>query len=203
MRVDNLGNAKEYWADPAEKTAGDEDPDSLYILVGRCLSQWESIENIFSTAFQCFLHSDTSAAKRAYGSIVSAGGRRDALRAAAEVFFTEWVLIPELEKKRFLSLLNHFGTASGRRNNIAHGIVKRPTWDNSIGWFLFPAEYNSGKNDAFLQFDEANLWSLISAQYRYTAADLAHFYDRFGQLALAAEEFVDRLKDPGSLQEKR
>jgi len=168
------------------------------MYVGLCLSQWESIENHFADIFQTFIDTKSHAAKRAYGSIVSAAGRRDALEAAAEVFFAEWSMIPEVEQKRFMHLLKHFSRATGRRNEIAHGIAKNLgvhiQGRVEGGWFLFPAEYNSNKTSAFAGPDIQNTWSFDLGLYRYTSDDLSHFYSRFGELAQAVEEYIVMLK---------
>ncbi len=199
MRVDDLPPTHEYWERPPSKDAGDPNTDNLYMMVGRCLSRWEKIEEEFADLFETFVAVGSHAAKRAYGSIVSAGGRRDALKAAAEVFFYKHPAIPQIEQKRFKALLDHFAVASGKRNEIAHGIVENFTIHvgprQAGGCFLFPAGYNSNKTKAFREAgDIENLWSFVPGKYRYIAADLSYFYVRFAALDQATDEYTVDLK---------
>lgn len=199
MKVDDLPPVHEYWERPPSKTQGDSDADNLYTMVGRCLSRWEQIEEQFADVFEAFVAVGSHAARRAYGSIISAGGRREALEAAAEVFFHNRITIPKIEEERFKTLLKHFAVASGRRNDIAHGIVHDWTIDAGggrrvRGCFLFPAGYSSKKTVAFAEPDFENLWSFVPGKYRYTAKDLSDFYVRFAELDLATEEYIVMLK---------
>jgi hypothetical protein len=150
-----------YWAEPARRIEGDSGPDAIYLAVGKALTQWESLENDFAQLFGLLVANRARggatrfAAQRAYGVIASAGGRREALEAAGEVFFT-FLGATEEERLDFDLLLKHLPLATTKRNYIAHGIVLKATFpisallagNNPGGYFIEPPEYNSNKRGA-------------------------------------------------------
>lgn len=152
---------------------GDEDPDSLSLAVGQALSAWEHAEARFSHLFGTIIRPiyNSYAARRAYGSIASARGRREILEAVAEVFFRNFPDTDTQEQMRVL--LNHYTHAGARRNEFAHGIIGSDKGEDgkSLGWFIVPAVWNSNKRD---------IDSGIS--YRYPSKEIHKFQILFNDL---------------------
>lgn len=188
-----------YWDRPPMKEMGDDNEDTVFLSVGRALSQWESLESILAMMFGLFVESDSSAAVRAYGAIASSTGRKDALAKAAEVFSSKRG--DKFPQKDFDLLMNHFGKAQGRRNEIAHGMVMSfKIGDQARGFFLVPAHYNSRKTDAkTLPFwrevqQSKDEFRVFGHDYRYTSADIDHFITLFSKLAIQANGlFMEQL----------
>jgi hypothetical protein len=162
---------KATWKRPPTAAFGDPTPEPLFESVGVALTAWENLEFAFAALFATFMHADRVAAGRVYGGIFSAGGRRDALKAAAEVEFLRRD-VAEADVKAFESLVSHWEDAGSRRGDIAHGCVSR--WSRNTkdrGYFLSPPFYSSGKVD---------LGGEVA--YQYTSADVRHFATRFDEL---------------------
>lgn len=179
MKIDDLPNPNLYWARPEPRTVGDADPDSIYLAVGKCLSTWESLEQLFAHLYGLFIGTESTAAMRAFGCIVSAGGRRDAIREAGQVFFFERAVSSELVS-RLPKLLDHFGNAAGKRNDIGHGLVNTlPKRFNADGYFLMPPEYVSNRNKFIVRMPAEDLIhivpELLHHVYRYVSTDIYEF----------------------------
>lgn len=179
----------EYWDEPDTKDFGYKSEDTLFISIGHALTVWEQIENMLSMMFALFVESGSDAARRAYGAISSASGRREALGMAAQVFAGNQV--SDFPMRDFQLLMNHVGKASGRRNEIAHGIVTSFSLDgNEHGFFLVPADYNSRKTAARTIEWRKNLsaqtstdqFAIFGSLYRYTSSDINHFRHLFKKL---------------------
>ena len=118
-------NPNDIWALPPIPDKGDEDEEALYSSVGRALSEWERFENLLAFLFAAFIipEHDSEAARRAYGSVVSFGGRADLLKAASSVYFRNF---PDKSlADQFDTLIKTARRASPQRNNIAHGSCSR------------------------------------------------------------------------------
>ncbi len=183
-----------YWDRPEPRDQGDDGPDPIFLSVGRALSRWESVESVFARTFGLFVESDSSAAIRAYGAITSSSGRREALREAAAVFSDKRG--NSFPQDDFGLLMKHYADASARRNEIAHGMVASfNIEDQSRGFFLVPATYNSRKNEAFtLTFvkevkQSKDQFKVFGHNYRYTSADISHFAALLEGLAQQASGF--------------
>lgn len=178
----------EHWNSPPSKEYGDVTDDAVFLAVGRALSTWEEIEVALANMFALFVESYSDAAKRAFGAISSSSGRREALENAAEMFAT--MQGDDFPKKDFDQILSHIAKASGRRNEIAHGIVTAFELDGKKhGHFLVPASYNSRKtaartNEWWLKLasDPEDQFMVFGGKYRYTSADIAHFTRLFAIL---------------------
>jgi hypothetical protein len=188
MKVTELESASEFWIRPPRSAKGDPDAKQVYEAVGFALSTWEMLENNFSFLFTLFVDTDSHAARRAYGSLANNTARTDALRGAAEVFFSEWA-VTKPEQEQFARLMDHFGRASEKRNEIAHGIVMNVM---EMGHFLIPPDYNSSKMSSFLDDEEYKKDTIarLRAQYRYTRNDINELSRRFAKLADATIEYV-------------
>lgn len=200
MKLDDLPLPATYWSRPEKEMRGDADPNDLYKAVGVSLSAWEALEDCFALMFDMFMGAGSSspAALRVYGSIISAGGRRDALNEAANIFFPMWLLVKDKESdyEKYKKLVNHFGNASGRRNDIGHGIVinVRVVGKEQVGYFLIPPKYNSNRNKGTYGDEDTDKWAYFTGDYRYTAANIADFTMKFSILEACVNEYVKAIK---------
>jgi hypothetical protein len=176
MSVNYLPKPGELWARPEKQAQGDPDPRDLYTSVGIALTSWEAVENAYAQLFAGIMHGGMwNAAPRVYGSIISPSGRRDALAAAAEIFF-HGVNATDEHRDQLKILLNHHQQATARRNDIAHGVVSEIS---ERGFYLIPSPYNTTKTkDFFLHMDTkgaAELNMLDLYDYAYTAKEILAF----------------------------
>jgi hypothetical protein len=123
-----------FWNRPAKSRTRAASDKLLHIGVGHALSNWEQVELAASILFSHLVDSRSIAAQRAYGSIMGARGKADALRQAAEIYFSlrrnlldkkDRVHIKAVDQmEHYCSVFIHnYTNASGRRNDIAHGIA--------------------------------------------------------------------------------
>jgi hypothetical protein len=168
-------NPNDIWALPKIPDAGDEDEEALYSSVGRALSEWERFENLLAFLFAAFIipEHDSEAARRAYGSVVSFGGRADLLKGASGIYFRNFR--DSIIEDEFDSLVKIARRASTQRNNIAHGIVLpfliRQPHPNPMQFALFPAYYNTNKHDVHGMPD-----------YAFSKAVIDRFREQFSKL---------------------
>ena len=188
-------NADEYWKHLPFKDKGDESHDVIYRAMGRAITVWEGVENLWVMMFCHFVEaSPTNAAARAYGSIDSSRGRMDALVNAAEVYFHIHDVSQSL-RDEFKFIRTHFDKARGRRNDIAHAVTINFIFqggEDAAGIFLLPALYGSRKNLPFKPKD-GDRFSVLKSKYRLTAADIDFFTAKFAQLQQAVMGYHARL----------
>jgi hypothetical protein len=132
---------EQFWRRPAPQPMGDDDPKLVYQAVGEALSQWEQVDQRLADlflAFTCEASADDMtkrAIRRAYGSIISTAGRREAIRAAAEIYFVPVVAAgievrdPALPERKdveagLVDICKAAGWAAKLRDDIAHGAVR-------------------------------------------------------------------------------
>jgi hypothetical protein len=90
--------------------------------MGVALSQWETFEEAVARLFGVLVQSGPSdAARRAYGRVLGPG-RLGLLEEAAYVYFN-LNKNSKVDQKEVSRLIKHHGEASGRRNEVAHGVV--------------------------------------------------------------------------------
>jgi len=178
-----IGPAAVFWERPPLREAGEPNADPIYLAVGKALSQWERAEEGFAILFQILIETRSEAATRAYGSITNSAGRRQALRSAAEVTFTEKSIV-EADREEFKDLLAHFERASSRRDDIAHGIVMHESVSGEdgklvqpAGWLLLVPDYNTSRTFAFPQETGDVFW--YRGKYRYNGLDVMIFRQKF------------------------
>ena len=160
---------------PSDKYRGEPTKDGIHMAVGSALSEWEHLETFLAQIFGHLAESHSIAPQRAYGTILSAQGRRAALDAATEEFFRSRPHNPiqsELE-----NLFEQYAKASTYRANIAHGICYSynfldPKNPHNWGWFLCPPVYSTRKTG--LDF--------FSSTYFYKINDISHCEKRFDTL---------------------
>lgn len=164
---------------PTTRNKGDASPQAIHLAVGEALDVWEQVEQTFAGLFYTFCDG-SHAAVRAYGSIMSGGGRGEALDAASVIYFA--ARDNDSDDRSCLShLLNKFKSAGGLRNKIAHGTVIRFEVDTRrFGVFLVPPGYNTGKTHAFRPAGtEADPLAWTGTKYRYTSEDIREMRNRF------------------------
>lgn len=189
---------EQYWAREPPSKKGDPDPNIIAQAVGHALSRWEqadwALADLFLLMSECMGTNSYNAVRRAYGSIESNSGRRNAVLAAAEIYFgAYWE--NKFVKQSLQDIINAVGWASRRRDDIAHGII----WGNivvdhvSYGAFLFPPEYNTGRTLAFMA-DTPDPLRFMRTKYRYTAANIAKWGSKFTKLRDAIIDYFKAIK---------
>jgi hypothetical protein len=195
-----------YWDRPEPRAKGDATVQPIQIAVGQALSVWEYLEDELS--YLCILFADiqengkgSRAVYRLFGSIESSIGRRKALEALAEIYF--WPHFKDDIKSRFKQLMEAVSDASGRRADIAHGMVVDHHFESregeAIGAFLLPAGYNTKRNKPFrddLEDIEAHIYlenypfNTMLGHYRYTSEDIKGFTLKFRELHGKIAEYM-------------
>jgi hypothetical protein len=186
----------DHWNRPEPSTKGDATPADIYVCVGHALSAWETVEEALATLCMIFsgLREDAdknAAFRRLFGSIESSGNRRNAIKAAAEVYFwkrdDDDVMWDKLD-----DLLENVGKASRRRDDIAHGVVNEfRTGESSAGCFLLPSRYNSGRNKPFAHRSGVSSpetgfpFYILTGDYRYNSSDIISMISKFEHLLQA------------------
>jgi hypothetical protein len=160
---------------------GDPDPNKIFQAMGSALNSWEIAEVAFAYLFSDLAHPTGygTAARRAYGSVIAARGRREMISAAAETFFH---LFPDKELEReFDEYLAIYQKAMARRNEIAHGVVHTPR----------------GKSGFYLEANNYGLKRGLDWQspYAYTSQQIAWLGQCFGRLRWNIEGFRRTLKE--------
>jgi hypothetical protein len=160
-----------------------------FTSVGRALTRWEEFEIVFASLFSALVanyNDDNPAAIRAYGSVITFRGRADMVRAAAEVHFMRFPDSKnEAKFKKFVNEVTNF--ASPRRNEIAHGVVRRTpvVVDGAVSlqYFLYPPYYAANKNriDRIDSTDgRERLW--YEPGYIYSSGEINKFAEAFEAL---------------------
>jgi hypothetical protein len=176
--------------EPSRQRRGEISTDRIYLAVGRAMSRWEHAESALIKLFQLLCESESLAVCRAYGSIVSAAGRSEALLAASLEFYARRELLPPIE---LTSLIKAFGVAGGFRNKIAHGIVTgcdAPDGEH-LGYYLMPPSYTT-RHRATPR--PAERWWL-SAKYFYVVSDIESCSSRFEELLMEAMRLLIDMND--------
>lgn len=149
---------------------------------------------VLAKLFGLLVESDTDAAERAYGTLPGSRGRKDMILEAGAIYTQRHGDSFPLGELRLL--MEHYDKASGRRSDIAHGMVMGiTTGDTQRGFFLVPAVYRSQKNEPkTLDFwmrvqaqQEENPFAVFGFSYRYTHTDIHRFADLFGEFFQQAQ----------------
>lgn len=167
---------------PESLPIGDDNPHKIYPVIGEITTVWEGAEISYSYLFSTILRPTQSipAARRAYGSIISAKSRRDMIEGAGEVFFH---LFPNARLEQELGeFLNIYMSAANRRNEIAHGVIVRTTGQRE-GWYLEANTYSRKRDMNF------------NSPYAYTGAQMHQIASRFSRLRTDVEGFRSTLKE--------
>lgn len=190
------------WDQIPRPPKGDVTADITYTAVGRALSSWEYFESEFSKLFIRFLglNSDNLPAIRAYGSVLAFQGRMAMVERAAEAFF---FAKPSNELKAAVgNIIEQARGYSARRNEIAHGVVRKIEDPGPLikgpfggtmrlpvlwGFGVVPSEYATNKNDLA---PALTLLHDITRVRKYTYASDAIITYSAGFTALGAETYL-------------
>ncbi|HXR94830.1 MAG TPA: hypothetical protein VN718_03070 [Rhizomicrobium sp.] len=173
--------------------------NTTYLSVGRALSHWENFEAYLAYIFTETIGAQPSkdiAAVRAYGSIISFSSRAEMLKAASEALF---FMKPNTGlKDEFDYLMENAIGFSGRRNDIAHGVVgHHPDFyasdeeNPSAGYVLLPAEYATKKRI----LASGGLLNPVkqSPMYYYGSQEIDWIAVRFRALRMLGSNYLKRL----------
>lgn len=176
------------WNAPPPSDQGAPTAEDVFLSVGRALSAWEQGEMMLAKLFGLLVEGDTDAAERAYGTLPGSRGRKDMILEAGVIYTQRHGHAFPMDELRLL--MSHYDSASGRRSDIAHGMVMGiNTGDVQRGFFLVPAVYRSQKNEPKtldfwmkVQAQQAeNPFAVFGFRYRYTHTDIHRFADLFGE----------------------
>ena len=203
----SLPKSTEYWKPPGRATRGEANVEHIFVEVGRALSTWETTELVYSHLFSVFvggMHGPNRAAQAAYGSIVSHGGRADALEQASRMFFG---FPPHPKAKEFepdwAELLKHFRDAAKVRNYIAHGMIHGYEVDGvPKGVFLEPPVYNTSKTDWLkTEMHEGTGTMHWRAKYRFVSSHIREYQQKFHALKREADRYyLDLMNATGGFE---
>jgi hypothetical protein len=116
----------QYWDRQTASEKGDPNGDMIAQAVGYALSESEladqALSELFVTMTECTTSVTYNVVRRAYGSIESNSGRRNAIMAAAEVYFGAY-WDNKFVRQFLVDIINAVQWASRRRDDIAHGII--------------------------------------------------------------------------------
>lgn len=177
-------------AEPSKRRRGEATTEPIYLAVGKATSRWEHAESAFIKLFQLLCESHSLAVCRAYGCIVSAAGRAEALNAAAVEFFERRKLKTPDE---LTSLIRAFGEAGGYRNKIAHGIASGCSSEDGehLGYYLMPPSYAT-RHRGTSRPDE-RWW--MTAKYFYLATNIDSCAGRFEDILNESMRLLLQLND--------
>jgi hypothetical protein len=160
---------------------GDADPRTLVPLIGQITTSWENAEIGYSYIYSTLLNPvrDSQAARRAYGSIISAVSRKATIESAAEVFFHKFP--NETLEEETAHLLNVYIAGASRRNDVAHGVITNGIAPRT-GWFV-ESNFYSNKRDIDFK-----------SPYAYTSSQLSEIAKRMTALRFDTGALQDALK---------
>lgn len=182
------------WDDRPHPKQGDKRAAKTYEAVGRALTQWEYLEAKLAELFSQLVGGEWPSdgapyhpAVRAFGSVFGSAARLTMIEEAAKAHF-QWYPNPSLETR----LHEHIGTEcrkfSGKRDNIAHGVVDMRFSDPpklKLGYWLVPSYYATKKHP--LQGPSA---------YAYTSTEISYFLKEFDRLWMNTDKLIgDIAKD--------
>lgn len=187
--------ATELWKRPQGKPQGESDANAIYISVGIALSRWEALEGFLSMLFGYFVESPAQAATRAFGTLTSNQNKQLMMKEAAQIFFRLHGAGKESSEPLEI-LLQHYGQAVGRRNDIAHGMAMNFVFgDEHRGVFWIPPFYNSRNTLAFADPTTTDNSLFSQLKYRYTSEDISTFTGMFNDLLHETLTYYGRLAD--------
>jgi hypothetical protein len=164
---------------------GDESDSGLFEAVGRLTSQWEHFEAYFGLLFGVLVESrgHTDGAMRAYGTVVSFKGRSAMVTAAALAFFTRYP--DKTLEDRLSALTGRAGDPSGKRNEVAYGIVQVyfPDTKERSGFALVPSFNATNKRVIEVAAEGRGLAPFkATGKYAYVSSDIYNFIEEIDGL---------------------
>lgn len=166
----------------------------IYTDVGFALDRWEHLETSFGVLYSTLVKSEggNHTIMRSFGTITSARTRKDMIRAASDAYFV--VFGNEDLEKETRHLLNLYGDAASRRNEIAHAmvmgelrhtIVDKKAVPQPTAWFLVPPLFATKKQEMHMQ----------GPKYRYSTRELTHFTKCFEALAARVDALIKAVRE--------
>jgi hypothetical protein len=133
-----MANTPKDW-DRLPATTSDTDENTLYLAVGRALTEWEKVEEQLWVLYRAFLDLTTqpSIMEKGYRSSLQFDQRKTKLEDAAELYFTHH---PDSQLRAlFEEALTYAERFVSRRNDIAHGMVMSlKENDGRVTFLLYP-----------------------------------------------------------------
>jgi hypothetical protein len=176
---------------PPLPDAGEDDEAPLFEAIGRATTAWENFERSLMLVYTALLSPALYylPIERAYGSVMSFSGRKEMVQAAAEALFYKF---PDpVAEKDLAKLIDLAGKFSGRRNEIAHGIVKPYNSPSGpqLGVLLLPSDYAKNKHGLRDDVDPQIQYGarFIKPTYAYGCPEIMHFEECFRGLAKEAD----------------
>jgi hypothetical protein len=162
---------------------GEETDTAIFEAVGRATSDWEYFEAYFGLLFGALVEAPdhTGAAMRAYGTVQSFKARSAMVVAAAKAYFLRH---PRSEfETQFNDLIGWAGALSGRRNEIAHGIVQPyfPDGQERSGWALVPS-FNATNKRVIEAANKGIAPYKSTGKYAYVATEVKDFSSEVQEL---------------------
>jgi hypothetical protein len=164
--------APDDFAAPPIPKMGDRRKDKIHLAAGRAIHQWEVVEHHLGQLFAILLGTVVPiGALRVYGSTTGFSLRQQMLVQAAKALFhyeTNKALHTE-----FLRVVKQIGDpASGRRNDVVHGLVIGENRGDRMHYFLVPSYHSARKRD----FN-------ATPAYKYTSKEIEEFKNKYRLLA--------------------
>jgi hypothetical protein len=200
---------EQYWKRPTSSPKGDDCQDPIYKAVGLALSRWEEADQDLADLFLIFTCEASkqkvddrvrNAVRRSYGAIISNSGRRLAVEAAAEVYFSFWSEFEKPITKSLMAVLTVVQRASKLRDDIAHGIVwpymtveTRDSTDSitkkeELGCFLMPPEYRTDRTHAY-PHGGGHPTEMLKAEYCLTSKDILEIAFKFAAVRAVIQDY--------------
>lgn len=186
---------------------GDHDGQDVFAAVGMALTAWEKLEQAQANVFGQLVGSRRGGAVAAYGTIVAYKGRAEMLTAAAKVVLKGDPPIGNASVlAELLTLIKETGELSGRRNDIAHGIVSHfkasvtgadgVRTETDHGCYLVPASYATNKRTKReLSFNDP---IMLRGTYAFTADQMlayaGHFEARYKRMVDLIFKLMDHFQ---------
>lgn len=152
---------------------GNKTYDALYRAIGRAMTQWAMVEESLERIFVTLLSPEGIGASRVFGSVLSLRARTEMVDASANM---------ELHRLGKHDLLKDLTTrtelirqASGRRNDIAHGVPNK----RSYGCFIEPPMSSPRQSDKHA----------ILPKFRYNSGNVNDFAKKFTLLSIETHNF--------------
>ncbi len=195
MLPPDYDNAFKYWERPGRRATGDPSEWPLHASVGEALTEWEFAEMALGRLFGVLTGSSSVASVLVYATIKNAVGRKEALQQAGRVFFEQQERA--VHKKDFEVLLRHYGEASGRRSDIAHGITVELADETktSNGFYHIPPELSVKNSIRFMETGKTiTSMDQIAVAYAFVADDVREFCRKFVQFQSVLVDFLGKLR---------
>jgi hypothetical protein len=161
---------------------GDSAARDIYTDVGFAMDRWEHCETSFGVLYSALVKPEggNHILMRSFGMITASRTRQQMIQAACDAYFATYK--NDDLKKKVRHLLNLYGDAAARRNEIAHALVMGEARHKVVDkvavplptvWFLVPPLFATRKTEMHMQ----------GPKYRYSTRELSHFTKCFEELS--------------------